>query len=125
MLGKIIRNGKGFEFCELTETETHETLKNLEIFNTFSFLRIMSLVKLHSGNILRKLTERQLVDIALAIFEQSAIKGFPVLHAALTRKVSIVKETCRIEERCKRESAYEQREPGSETEDNRVEGHDF
>ncbi len=125
MLGKIIRNGKGFEFCELTETETYETLKNLEIFNTFSFLRIMNLVKLHSGNILRNLSERQLLDIALAIFQQSAVRGFPVLHAALTKKVSIAKETCRIEEQCRRESTYAQQKPEPETEDNRIVGHEL
>ncbi|MFQ6003065.1 MAG: hypothetical protein ACE5KJ_04900, partial [Candidatus Zixiibacteriota bacterium] len=93
----------------------------------FSFLRIMSLVKLHSGNILRNLSERQLLDIALAIFQQSAVRGFPVLHAALTRKVSIAKETCRIEEQSRQESAYEQQkpEPEPEIEDNGIVGHEL
>ncbi len=113
MIGKIIRNGVYYEFCELDEPETYTTVNRLIEFNLSRFFKILADLQKYNNGTGFKLTKRQLIDIALAVFDKSGIKSYPVLKTALNRKVNNAKEFSKAEQEGQEESAYEQQVPES------------
>jgi hypothetical protein len=111
MIGKIIRNGVCYEFCELDEPETYTTVNRLIEFNLSRFFKILADLQKYNNGTGPKLTKRQLVDIALAVFDKSGIKSYPVLKSALHRKVNNAKEFSKVQQESERESAFEQQAP--------------
>ena len=91
-IGRIIRNGDGFQFIELDEIEQEEVLRSLIDRNLNLFVRIDKAVS-------DFLLSRHIVDpqgiqqrITLAIFETVAIRSATMLHGELNRKIRLAKE---------------------------------
>jgi hypothetical protein len=91
-LGRIVKTNGKFEFVELDETEQVDVInevisKNLAIFSncvetTYEFMK-----KWYPFQV-----DDKFMDVALAIFNAVAIKGFTVLDTELRKKISAIKE---------------------------------
>lgn len=91
-LGKIVKTNGKFEFIELTDDEQYAAIseaisKNICLFNKCR-------VDVGSYLMKHKLEDcyRDQVQIALAVFNAVAMKGFTVLDTALSRKISDLKD---------------------------------
>lgn len=117
MIGKIIRNGKYYEFVELEDLDVTEVVKNLSAFNIASFRGILFMLKNSLNEAGFKVSQGQLITIALAVFEKSAVSSFPVLTGALSRKVSRIKAEARVDYEQDQMSAYEVQKPEGSVEE--------
>jgi len=107
MIGRTIKNNGRFEFCELDEPETFTIVNSLIDFNVTRFYKIVNDLQKRNKTATVRLTDRQLVDVALAVFSKSGVSSYPVLQSALSLKVNNEKEFRRA---CQ-ESAYELQKP--------------
>ena len=92
MIGRIIKRDGGYSYIELEDIELLDTMNKIAQINTANFVAIYNRVsnKLSEANI--RVTPKQHVDIAIAIYNNVALKSFPVLAAALSKKINSIKE---------------------------------
>jgi hypothetical protein len=91
-LAKIIRGTNGFQLVELTEDEQYAAIseaisKNLSLF----YKTAVEVGDYLKSNELTQLYEHA-CQIALAVFNAVAVKGFTVLDTALAKKINEIKE---------------------------------
>ena len=91
-MGRIIRNGQGFEFVELDELEQDEIIRHAIDRNLNLYMRVEKAVQEH-------LLSRHIHDpsglqrqIALAIFEAVAVRINALLRSQFSRKIHWTKE---------------------------------
>lgn len=108
MIGRIIKNSDHFEFCELDDLEITLATKELASINVATFTNIFKLTRLFLKEREITVTNQQLINIALAIFDKCAVQSYPVLKTALARKVSNTKEEARYDQQRERNSVNEQ-----------------
>jgi hypothetical protein len=108
MLGKIIRNGKSFEFVKLNEFEVIDVLRNITEINVIEFLTIYSQIKRKFSDMNNRLTTRELIDATIAVFSSCAVRCYPALQSALNSKVNDIKGNNGYEDEYQRESAIQQ-----------------
>ena len=91
-IGRIIKNGRGFEFVELDELEQESVIGTAIQRNLSLYMRIEKAVS-------DFLLKRHILDphglqqrLSLVIFEAVAVKSGMLLHAELCRKIRIIKE---------------------------------
>jgi hypothetical protein len=91
-LGRIVKTNGRFEFVELTEDEQYAAIseaisKNLSLF----YKTAVEVGDYLKSNELTQLYEHA-CQIALAVFNAVAVKGFTVLDTALAKKINGIKE---------------------------------
>ena len=100
--GRRIRNGNGgdVQWCELTDEEVEQVLKenvdlNAEIYSQcYQQALVRMNIATKEGQAALAMNphlQRQVDEIALGLFEQSAVKAFVALQAALDATVHLAK----------------------------------
>jgi hypothetical protein len=91
-LGKVIKTNGKFEFVELDDSETSDALNEAVNQNIGLFFNILEKVDSYMTNEDWKFLQRNAVEVATAVFNAVAIKGFTALDTALARKINDIKK---------------------------------
>ena len=90
-LGKIVKNNGKFEFVELTEDEQYAVISEAISKN----ICLLHKTAVQVGEYLKEYDLTQLYEhafeIALAVFNAVAIKGFTAMDTALSKKINDIK----------------------------------
>jgi hypothetical protein len=91
-LGRIVKTNGRFEWLELSDTEMGETLADAVDKNMGLFFNILEKVDAYMIKEDWNFLNKNELEIATAIFNAVAIKGFTALETALKKKVNEIKE---------------------------------
>jgi hypothetical protein len=91
-LGRIVKTNGRFEWLELSDTEMGEALADAVDKNMGLFFNILEKVDAYMIREDWNFLNKNELEIATAIFNAVAIKGFTALETALKKKVNEIKE---------------------------------
>jgi len=91
-LGRIVKTNGKFEWVELSDTELGEALADTVDKNIGLFFGVMEKVEKQIEQDDWISLNRDSLEIATAIFNAVAIKGFTAMDTALSKKISDIKE---------------------------------
>jgi tRNA A37 threonylcarbamoyltransferase TsaD len=91
-LGRIVKTNGRYEWLELSDSEVGEALSDAVDKNIGLFFNVLERVEKHIEQDDWVSLNRDSLEIATAIFNAVAVKGFTALETALRRKVNEIKQ---------------------------------
>ena len=91
-IGRIVRTNGAYHWVELSDTELGEALADAVDKNIGLFFNVLEKVEKHIEQDDWVSLNRDSLEIATAIFNAVAIKGFTAMDTALSKKINDIKE---------------------------------